>query len=254
MNALRRLTLFVGIFSLIAFQSACLKTRAQLRHEQAADQAEGATEGGEPAQKSGNYQLEEIKAEIVKLNGAVEDLQHQNQSNQIPTIHENLLKLEGRVTELEKNQVLVLSELKGLKDKQAEEKVKEEQAAALKANPKQSISAAMKLLSEKKFEAASEKFKALLEAGISGKEGAECYFGLGQSYYGLKDYRQAIVTLSKVSETAPKSARIPASLLLIGKSFDKLNQHKDAKGFYAEIMERYPQSPEAKKIKSKSKE
>ena len=47
--------------------------------------------------------------------------------------------------------------------------------------------------------------------------------------------------------------RLPLALYNIGLSFDALGMKSDAQGFYAEVVEKFPRSAEAKKAKAKLK-
>jgi len=46
---------------------------------------------------------------------------------------------------------------------------------------------------------------------------------------------------------------MPEALYKIGMSFESLGMGEDAKGFYQELVEKYPKSPEAKKARKKVK-
>jgi TolA-binding protein len=61
------------------------------------------------------------------------------------------------------------------------------------------------------------------------------------------------VDYSQFPEKFPKSPRTPKALFQIALSFDALEMKDDARGFYQELAEKYPNSPEAKKAKAKKK-
>lgn len=230
---------------LLISQGACLKTRAQLLPDQSPPDDEQTSENTESAgqpRAAAKYEIEDIKAEITRLSGRLDELDHVVRSQGPASDQkEALSKLEARVVELEKNQILIMTELKALKDHAA---VSSEDSGAV-------LQSANQLLKEKKFEAACEKFHSFLDRKPKGNDAAEAHFGAGECEYALKNYKKAIVEFSKVQEASAKSIRIPGSLYRLGLSFKKLNMKKEADGFFAELVERYPRSFEAKKVKSK---
>ena len=228
--------------------SACLKTRAQVRQEQGGE--EQSEEGAAPAAgKAPSYALDEVKTEITQLGGRVEVLEHTQQTANLPGLRESVNKLQLQTADIEKNQVLIMEELKALKDAANQEKTHAEETARVKANPRDALSNAYGLLETKNYEGAAEAFQKVIGAKPSNKDSVEAHFGLGSAQYHLKDYKKAIVTLSKVQELSAKSPRVPSSLYLIGRSFDKLNMKKEAAGFYSELTERFPKSVEGKKVR-----
>ncbi len=239
--------IYVLLICLSCSLTACLKTRAQLKSEQ--DQGDVAEDTKSvPGMKSGRYDMEEVKNEVTRLSGKVEEMDHNQRTTNFPELKEYTTRLDGRIAELEKNQVLMLSEIKALKD---------EKAAAVKeaaTTPADLFTQGNQLLSEKRCDEAAEKFRALLNKSPKGKEGADAHFGLGEAEYCSKNYVKAIVQYSKVEEAFAKSVRIPPSLYRIALAFQHLNKTKESKGFFNEVIDRFPKSPEAKKARAKVKE
>lgn len=240
----------VLITMISATQSGCMKTRSQIKNSDSQDQSEGGASNEEKAatnQRVSRNEIEEIKNELTRISGKVEELDHTQQTNKPQELKEYMTKLDERIADLEKNQLLVMNELKAIKDK-------ETAAAKEAATPVSELfKSANFLLREKKYEEAAEKFRSILNKNVKGKEAAEAHFGLGESEYGLKNYKKAIVQYSKVQEVLPKSTHAPTCLYKIGLAFSRLNMNKEAKGFFNELLERYPKSVEAKKIRARSK-
>lgn len=247
---LRRLSAYAIVLMLALSQTACLKTRAQIKGQGNGDSEEETAEDSRSASpaRSSRYEIEEMKNEVTRLNGKVETLEHEMSQQKTNELKEYLTRIDSRVADLEKNQILVLSELKALKDEKA--------AAVKEASTSSSdiFAEANQLLSERKCDEAVEKFRTLVNRGLKGKEAGEAHFGYGEAEYCEKNYKKAIVQYSKVQEVHPKSSRIPQSLYKIGLAFQHLNMLKESKGFFNELIERYPKSPEAKKARSKVKE
>src|SRR5262249_38097999 len=158
---LMKATAFTLLLGLALGQTGCLKTRAQLKGEQdqSGDAAQDDTGKPMPAPK-GNYELEEIKAEVTRLSGRLDELDHNTRGQPNATqLKEYVTRLDGRVPELEKNQVLIMSELKALKDKTAAEEQSARDAAT---PPTDLLTKANQLLSERKCDEASDAFKQAL--------------------------------------------------------------------------------------------
>lgn len=222
--------------------TGCFKTRGQIKNDRSAEENEDA---GQPSTPSSKYEIEELKNEMTRLTGKVEELEHQQRNGQQATESSAAVsKLESRVAELEKNQLLIMTELKALKDKPEASHASNDQDLFAEAN---------RLYKERKYEDAAEKFRQVLNRGVKGNDAAEANYGLGECEFALKNFKKAIVAYSKVQEVSSKSARIPASLYKIALSFQSLNMAKEARGFFHELIERYPRSPEAKKAKARLK-
>src|SRR6185295_6027697 len=83
------------------------------------------------------------------------------------------------------------------------------------------------------------------------KKAEDAHFMRGESYFATKQYKQAIADYAKFPEKYNKSKRMPAVLFRIAQSFEKMGMKSDAQGFYAELVEKYPKSAEAKKARAK---
>jgi TolA-binding protein len=240
--------LVIAALLMVFSQTACMKTRSQIKGDPS-ESAE-ATVNPRPGSTAA-YEMEEVKSELTRISGKLEEVEHAQQLQNTSEVKEYASRLDARIAELEKNQMLLLSEVKALKDKEAQVVAREKEAAVPASDL---LSEASSLLAQKHYEEATEKYKAVLNKGAKGKDGAEALFGLGECEFGQKNFKKAIVHYSKVQEVFAKSPRVPASLYKIGLSFERLNMPKEAKGFFNELNERFPKSAEAKRARSKVKE
>jgi len=202
--------------------------------------------------------IDELKAEIARLSGRIEDLERARAATQGKSEKDEMLKtLESRMTELEKTQLEVLERLKAPQKNQQQEA----SAAPSEATGAGQSTAGGAALFEKgkaahaagKFDDAVESLGRYVAQFPKGKNVEEALFLRGESHFLLKQYKQAIVDFSKVSEKFGKSKHMPAVLLKIGQSFEALGMNEDARGFYQDLVERFGKSPEAKKAKSRLK-
>ena len=250
----RKLILALLLLNLILLSSGCLKTRSQIRQATGAPsevESGEETDSVEPVTKKGShpkYELEEIKVELAKVAGKVEEVEYAQKSQNILELKEYLTRIDARVAELEKNQTALTEALEALKESAPQTKKDSSASAAKKAS---FIKEGFDHLEDKDFESAANAFQEALDQKLKPKESSEANFGMGEAQFALKNYKKAIVNYSKVQEVNNKSPRVPASLYKIGLSFQALNMNKEAKNFFAELVEKFPKSAEAKKAKVK---
>jgi tol-pal system protein YbgF len=222
--------------------SGCLKTRAQLRDdEDMGPRPERAQV--EPVQPQGQYVIDEVKSEITRLQGRIEDLERAQKDAHLATAKadsDQQKKLETRIVELEMAQANMLEEIKKLRD------------TAPPADPAEAFDKGKAQFDAGQFDAAAEHFGAYLRVPKA-KRAEDATFYRGEAYFALKQFKKAIVDYSKFPEKFTKSKRLPLALYKIGLCFESLGMKSDAQGFYAEVVEKYPKSPEAKKARAKLK-
>lgn len=225
--------------------SSCLKTRAQLKGERSEDEEDRRPQ---PAQvqnvePQGGYALDEVKSEITRLTGRIEDLERAQKlgaSQATGAQKEETRKLETRIAELESAQANLIEAVKKL-----------EQGGG-GADPSALLEKAKKQYQEQEFEEAIESFDSYLKSPKA-KKTEEATFLRAESYFQLKQYKKAIVDYSKFPEKYTRSERMPAVLYRIGQSFDALGMKEDAQGFYQELKEKFPKSAEAKRLSGSKK-
>jgi tol-pal system protein YbgF len=227
--------------------TSCLKTRAQVREEEGntpSTETQNRSGAGTPAQikdveDRGAYAIDEIKGEITRLNGRVEDLERNSQSQNGQPTRDDLKKLESRIVELEQAQANMLEAIK-----------KMQEAPAPSADPMDALDAGRKSFNNKNYDAAIDQLSSYLKAP-KGKHSEEATYLRGESYFQLKQFKKAIVDFSKFPEQYTHSKLMPQALFRIGQSFEALGMKEDASGFYQELVEKFPKSPEAKKARAK---
>jgi tol-pal system protein YbgF len=76
-------------------------------------------------------------------------------------------------------------------------------------------------------------------------------YWIGESYYMLADYYQAILNFNQVRQQHPKSDRAPASVLKIGLAFQQMGNKSEARLAFQKVLNDYPSSPEAAQAREK---
>ena len=130
-----------------------------------------------------------------------------------------------------------------------------ESARPTKAQPARSTFKAkyekvLQLYEKRQYKTAIQKFRQLLQENPNTSLSDNCQYWIGESYYSLGQYNQAIVEFEKVF-TFPNSNKEDAAQLKIGMSYMKLGNKKRAADAFNTLIERYPKSeyiPLAKRL------
>ncbi len=78
-------------------------------------------------------------------------------------------------------------------------------------------------------------------------------YSSAESFYQEKKYEEAIIAYQKFIDAKPKDKRVPNSYLKQGISLIKLGRKKEARYFLQTIIDKYPESNEAKIAKANLK-
>jgi len=239
----------------------CLKTRAQLRNESGPEvRSDFRGEGGEERSSARapssapavqdvkpqvNYLVEEMKDELTRLSGRVEDLERQQRENEKSSNQEQAKEtfhaLEVRVSQLEKDQQSIQESAR-----QAQEE------ALVRQDPADLLKETRTLFKEGKYQEVLDQL-AKLQRLPKFKGLEDVFFLKGESLFHLKQYKKAVVEFSRFPEKFTHSPHLPEALFKIGLSFDAMGMKEDAKGFYQDLVEKFPRSTQAKTARKKIK-
>ena len=222
--------------------SGCLKTRAQLRGEMPDESIPVAVQPAQDVAPQGRYILDEIKAEITKMEGRLEDLErnyrevtqfsHDIHPDQIRKINDRMDGLEQALSDAMKKSV--------------------QSAPTPPVNPADLFKKAKSQFDAKDYEEAVKSLS-LYSKLDHPKLLEQATFMSGESYYQLKDFKKAVVEFSKFPEKFKKSTHMPEALYKIALSFEEMDMDDDAQGFFEELTHKFPKSNQAKKAKAKLK-
>ncbi len=99
-----------------------------------------------------------------------------------------------------------------------------------------------------------EAFTAFLEKYPTHELAANARYWLGETWYGEKNYEQAILEYQKVIKEYPGKEKVPAAMLKQALAFRELGDTKSARFILKKIVEDFPLSEEAGPAKEKLKE
>lgn len=235
--------LAVAFISSILF-SGCLVTRTQLKQDGSDQVAQPAHPAKiQEVQPQGQYVIDEIKSEMTRLTGRIEDLERSQKEAPSGGSEEHQKALEKRIQELEQSQIAILEALKKLQDS----------GTSATVDPMDQFEKGLASFEAKNFDAAVEAFSNYLKSPKAKGAVERATYLRGEAYYQLKQYKKAIVDYSKVTERFTKSKFLPSSLYKIGLSFEALGMKEDAKSFYQELVDKHPNSQEARLVRAKLK-
>jgi tol-pal system protein YbgF len=96
-----------------------------------------------------------------------------------------------------------------------------------------------------------EALSKFLELYPKHKLAANAHYWLAESYYGEKNYDQAILEFQDVIKNFPQSDKAPAAMLKQGMAFKESGDAKSAAYVYRKLIEQYPKAEEAKAAREK---
>ncbi len=100
------------------------------------------------------------------------------------------------------------------------------------------------------FSGAVEQFEALLNSGIGEDLAGNCQYWIGQSYYDMKKYKEALPHFETILGMR-KSEKKPDAQLMIANSQLALGDKAAAKQAYQKFLSAYPNSPYATKARER---
>lgn len=186
--------------------------------------------------------VEELQQELDALKS--ENLQMQDRLSQ--TSNENK-SLSTKVSDLE----AALAAAKSAR-KEPSSKVISRTASAGKSSPAQiqKYTDAVNTTKQRNYSEAIHQFESLLNSGIKDDYADNCYYWIGESYFQLKKYKEAIDHFKQVANYKFSEKKDDAQFM-IARSYERLGQREKANDEYRKLVELYPASELASKAQAK---
>ncbi len=187
--------------------------------------------------------MDELQAELLRMNGLIDQIGHQNEQEEKETV---------RFREDLKEQIENLRE--EVKLLQASTQVTKEVEQARKKAAQGAVDLyqqALDLIKQKNYKDAKKTLRTYIEKHPHGKRVANAYFWMGECEYNLQRFEEAILEYQKVISRYPKSNKVPDSLLKQGIAFAKLGDNESAKIVLNKLIKKYPKSPQVSVAKKK---
>jgi len=126
-----------------------------------------------------------------------------------------------------------------------------EPSAEVKTDPKTAYDACYKLFKNGQYAKARGEFQKFLKQHPNTNYSDNALFWIGETWYIEEKYEKAIVEYEKVIKGFPAGDKVPDALLKQGMSFQKLGDKASAKIVYQQIINKYPQTNQARAARAK---
>ena len=170
---------------------------------------------------------DELKREIAKLEQRLQD-----QQAEIAELRSNVAEKDKVLQQLESKQV----------------GAKPAATAAINGNYKQDYQAALQEYYNRNYKRAIQMFEELLSIDSSNSLADNCQYWIGECYYGLGNYNQAIIEFTKVF-SFPKSNKMADAQLKLGLCYLRLGDRARAAEEFERLINEYPDSEYIDKAK-----
>lgn len=222
--------------------------------------------------------LDQIKGEIQRLSGRVEENEHlvkravERDTTQQDVVQAGIGDLTQRVAENDArvSQLYSYLGLEPTADLKGQTAAQAQQAAAAASQAAQAPAAAppapekspeMALYDSSladyrggRYEKAIVGFKKFLDEYPKSKLADNAQFWIGESFMSLKQYEQAILAYQQVIKNYPQGNKAPNAMLRQALAFQEIKDQVSCKLLLQKIVKQYPNSSEAEIAKTKLKE
>jgi tol-pal system protein YbgF len=215
-------------------------------------------------------QIEALRQELNRLQGQIEVLSNENESNQ-KRQKDFYIDLDTRLRRIERPEESGTTESTAPSPHHASEapdtaepeaapdaQSPTPQAAAPVAIPPASeggdtraYDAAFDLFKAGKYKEAISHFNQFIQNHPGSSYAPSAHYWIGNSYYALRDFKNAISTQEKLIKTYPDSSKAPDAMLNIASSQQEMNNRTAAKKTLDTLIGRYPSSDAAGKAKQR---
>jgi tol-pal system protein YbgF len=110
--------------------------------------------------------------------------------------------------------------------------------------------AALALYNRRNYQGAIDQFQALLSSGSAGNLADNCQYWIGESYYGLGKYGDALQSFKEVV-AQKRSTKLPYAYMMIGNCEALLGNKDAAREAYNRVAADFPTSPLAAKAQAR---
>jgi tol-pal system protein YbgF len=117
-------------------------------------------------------------------------------------------------------------------------------------DPSEAYRAALGQFNARDYSGALEGFGAILGSGSAGELADNCQYWMGECYYGMGKYSEALQDFEKVMEYN-RSGKIPYATLMIGNCQAAMGNKAAAVETYQKVISGFPTSPVADKARAK---
>ncbi len=181
----------------------------------------------------------QLEASLAEKQAAVDNLQKENQDlktengklkARVGALEQSLNDANARAVDLEKQIDQIRSELERAK------------APGGRGNFEGAYRDALQKYMDRRYEDAIAAFEALLAAGMPDPLNDNCHYWIGESFFGLKRYQEAVARFDEVLEFEWSNKK-DDSQVMIARCYARMGEMARAKTEYRKLIDTYPASP-----------
>jgi len=252
-------TIFVLAFSTILVIS-CGGTRDDsLFIDEESFPAEKGTSEVTSGKKGEQEDLQADEAEVLRLLGITKEEKASSEEKAVPkasgedaaTLQKEISDLSKQVAERERQMETLRTELQARDERisKLEQELRQVKSPLTKAAPQTSVPSsyesgyqhALSLYYDRNYNAAIQEFEQLLSMDNKNSLADNCQYWIGESYYGLGNYQEAIIEFEKVFNYTDSNKYDDAQLKL-GLCYMKLGDANKARAEFERLLTNYPDS------------
>jgi tol-pal system protein YbgF len=188
--------------------------------------------------REGDQRVKDVEMRVVKLNEALKA-----QEEILKARDAELKQLRDSLQQMQ-NATLVAP---------ANESIVSDSSAGETVVVKRDYEIAWHALEKRDYRLAISRFKDFLRRHPKSNLADNAQYWIGESHYGLREFDQAIIEFDAVRRRYPQGEKVPAALLKQGFAFAELGEKLNARLLLQEVVEKFPETPEAGKAKLRLK-
>jgi tol-pal system protein YbgF len=169
------------------------------------------------------------------------------EQKKIDSLEADNVNLKQKIVKLEQDNSTLNARIA---DVEAKLRAELEKAAAVPKPPPATYEGALKAFGEKKYDEAIKMFETLLTGGIADDMADNCHYWIGESYFGMKQYKEAMKHLEMVFQYKASEKKGDATYM-IGRCYEASGDKEKAKEAYEKVTKDYPTSNSVKKAKER---
>jgi len=192
---------------------------------------------GETA-RDGDQRVRDLEARVGKLSETLkaQEASLKSRDEEVKQLRESLQLLQNAASSAAKNEVVIV-----------------DSATGESALVKKDYELGWQAMEKRDYRLAISRFKEFLKKHPRSNLADNAQYWIGESHYGLREFDQAIIEFDAVRRRYPQGEKVPAALLKQGYAFAELGEKVNARLLLQEVMEKFPETPEAAKAKMRLK-
>ena len=188
--------------------------------------------------RDGDQRVKDLDSRVAKLSETLkaQEASLKSRDEEIKQLRESLLLLQNAASSAAKSEVIVA-----------------DSATGESALVKKDYELGWQAMEKRDYRVAISRFKEFLKKHPKSNLADNAQYWIGESHYGLREFDQAIIEFDAVRRRYPQGEKVPAALLKQGYAFAELGEKVNARLLLQEVVEKFPETPEAAKAKMRLK-